>query len=352
MTLKYKPDFQRAQKYWDAFWVHDIIDRPCTAVWAKKRPEAVGLRRLQPIDADFQVSFDSFDEYLESYSFLGEAMPGFRPGFGPDQMAAFLGAPITISPDSPDTSWSEKIVEDWNDFLPLKLDEQNEYWQCMIEFHKRAEKYYEGKCLIDNIDLHSNIDTLEALRGAQKLLFDLIDTPDIIDEAMKQVRLFYTIIYNTFHEFGNKKELGTYTWLNLYNRGKTHAIQADFIALLNPAMFRRFVLPALREEADFLDNSVFHLDGPDALNHLDDILEIDDIEAIQWKPGAGRKPGWAWPEVIHKIQGAGKAAILYGNPEEIKSIHRQYKPELVFYDVHAQSEAEGNELLEWLGNNT
>jgi len=36
-TLKYKPDFARAQKYWDAFWAHEIIDRPCTIIWAKTR---------------------------------------------------------------------------------------------------------------------------------------------------------------------------------------------------------------------------------------------------------------------------------------------------------------------------
>ena len=33
-------------------------------------------------------------------------MPSFRPGFGPDQMAAFLGAPLTISQDSSNTSRS------------------------------------------------------------------------------------------------------------------------------------------------------------------------------------------------------------------------------------------------------
>ncbi len=134
--------------------------------------------------------------YLENTVFLGEAVPGFRPGFGPDQMAAFLGAPLKINPDSKDTSWTEKIVEKWGDFLPLRLDENNHVWKRMKEFHKAAEDFCRGKCLLLNIDLHSNIDTLEALRGAEKLLFDMIDSPETVEQAMNQVRPLYKQIYN------------------------------------------------------------------------------------------------------------------------------------------------------------
>jgi hypothetical protein len=352
VELKYKPDFQDTLRYWDAFWDHELIDRPCTVIWAKKQREAVDPLRLQPWDWDFQKSFDVFDRHLESYEFMGECIPGFRPGFGPDQIAAFLGAPIVISPDSPDTSWTEKIVENWADFLPLKLDPDNKYWKRMLDFHQQAAYYYDGKCLLYNIDLHSNIDALEALRGAQKLLFDLIDQPDIIEDAMRQIRLIYPQVFNVLNEFGNKKLLGSNSAMHLYSRGKTDYIQADFIALLNPPMVRQFVLPAIEEEAAFLDNSAFHLDGPDALNHLDNILAIEDIDLIQWQPGAGNKPNWQWPEVIHKIQAAGKSAVLYATPDEIKTFHGTFKPELLVYDVVCDSVRDGEELLKWLKRNT
>lgn len=222
----------------------------------------------------------------------------------------------------------------------------------MKEFHSAAAKYYRGKCMLFNIDLHSNIDALEALRGAQKLLFDIIDEPDVVLRAMSQVRQLYKKIYMEFYEYGNKKESGTNTSLYLYSRGKTDMVQADFICLLSPDMFREFALPAIEEEIQFLDNSCFHLDGPDALKHLDDILSIKNLDAVQWVPGAGNKPNYEWPEVINKIQDAGKAAILYGDCEQIKTIHSQYKPELLVYHVVAQNEAEAMELLDWLKNNT
>ncbi len=350
--MEYKKDFSRAQKYWDAFWAKDIIDRPCTIVWAKTNRDAVDCPRLQPVEDDFSVSFSRYDKFLESHVFLGECIAGFRPGFGPDQMAGFLGAPIIVNVESADTSWTKKIVDDWESFLPLKIDDKNIAWQRMKEFHASAEKYYEGKCLLYDIDIHSNIDALEALRGAEKLIFDMIDSPQLIERAIWQVRALYRNIYDTFYQYGDKKRLGTNSGMHLYSRGKADYIQADFISLISPDMMRQFVLPAIEDEADFLDNSCFHLDGPDALKHLDDILAIDAIDAVQWQSGAGNKPGWEWSEVIEKIQNAGKSAVLYGNCEQIKAIHGRYKPELLVYDVQADSEEEGIELLDWLVKRT
>ena len=36
MNLKYKPDFEEARKYWDAFWNKEIIDRPCIVTTSPK----------------------------------------------------------------------------------------------------------------------------------------------------------------------------------------------------------------------------------------------------------------------------------------------------------------------------
>jgi hypothetical protein len=102
IELKYKPDFEQARTYWDAFWMHEMIDRPCTVIWAKKQAKVVESQRLQPVEQDFQKTFEVFDRHLETYEFMGDNIPGFRPGFGSDQVAAFLGAPLLVSPDSPD----------------------------------------------------------------------------------------------------------------------------------------------------------------------------------------------------------------------------------------------------------
>jgi len=350
--LQHKPDFDRAQRYWDALWAHEIIDRPCTLVTARRCPEASGYSRIVAPGDYFAVVLKECDAYLESHAFLGEAMPSFRPGFGPDQMAAFLGAPLAINKDSDVTSWSEKIVENWDCFLPLRLEDSNRYFLRMKEFHSLAEEHFEGRCLLCEIDMHSNIDLLEGLRGAQDLLFDMLDAPDVIETAMLQARGLYQHVYETFYGYGDKRAWGTTSALPMYDRGRYNRIQADFIALLNPGLFRQFVLPALEEEAQYLDRSCFHLDGPDALSHLDAILGIEALDAVEWVSGAGNKPQIEWPEVLHKIQAAGKLIILYLSAADVKRIHGEYDPELLVYDVKTETVEEGLELLEWLEQKT
>lgn len=350
--LEFKSDFERARTYWDAFWQHDLIDRPCAVIIADGDDPQDAVPTLQPVDADFQIMLDKYDRYARSHHFLGECVPGFCPGFGPDQFTAFLGAPLTIDPNSADTSWTAKIVDDWQDFLPLEMAENNHYWKRMHEFHQAAEHYCTGKCLLYEIDLHSNLDSLEALRGAEKLLFDLMDNPDLMEQAVNQVRPLYRYVYDSFRKYGEKRPLGTNSGMGLYSPGKTDFVQSDFICVMTPEMVRRFVLPAIEEEVRFLDNSCFHLDGPDALAHLDDILSIKDLDAVQWLPGAGAKPQHQWSEVLHHIQSAGKAIVLYGDCDLVKQIHKEYRPELVVYYVTADSREQAEDLLRWLERNT
>ena len=46
--------------------------------------------------------------------------------------------------------------------------------------------------------------------------------------------------------------------------------------------FNQFVLPALIEESDFLDRSVYHYDGATALQHFDAVTSIASLDGIQW----------------------------------------------------------------------
>jgi len=57
-----------------------------------------------------------------------------------------------------------------------------------------------------------------------------------------------------------------------------------------------------------------HLDGPQALRYLDILLDIPEIHAIQWVPGA-RQEHWADSiEVYQRIQNRGKALQILSVP--------------------------------------
>ena len=68
---------------------------------------------------------------------------------------------------------------------------------------------------------------------------------------------------------------------------------------------RRIFLPGIIEECRFFERSIYHLDGPGALRHLDSLLGIRKLDAIQWVCGAGNEGYEKWVGVYQKIQ-AGK----------------------------------------------
>ena len=76
-------------------------------------------------------------------------------------------------------------------------------------------------------------------------------------------------------------------WVNLWFPGKGYPVQNDFTCLISASMYGEFFLEELVNEINYLDYSIYHLDGPDALKHLDMILEIPRLNAVQWVPGAG-----------------------------------------------------------------
>ena len=58
--------------------------------------------------------------------------------------------------------------------------------------------------------------------------------------------------------------------------------------------------PEQRSEVAFFGGAFYHLDGPGAVVHLDALLEIPHMKAIQWVPGAGQPTAAGWiPLMLH-----------------------------------------------------
>ena len=76
-----------------------------------------------------------------------------------------------------------------------------------------------------------------------------------------------------------------------------------------------------------LDTCIFHLDGPGAIRHLDTLLEIDELDAIQWVPGHGNPPAKAWLAMLKKVQCAGKSLWISTPPEDVHAILEELRPE-------------------------
>jgi hypothetical protein len=98
--------------------------------------------------------------------------------------------------------------------------------------------------------------------------------------------------------------------------------------MLNPTWFKRFALPDIIAQATHMDYSIYHLDGPNALLHLDDLLSIPELTGIQWVPGDGREPMGheKWYPIYKKIQAAGKNIVSTVTPSRLSTMYRNFDP--------------------------
>jgi NAD(P)H-dependent FMN reductase len=122
--------------------------------------------------------------------------------------------------------------------------------------------------------------------------------------------------------------------------------------MISPAMFRRWVLPALEEEAAIVKQVVYHWDGPGALIHTNDLLASRGLHTLSYVPGAGRGDHFAHLDLLKRVQAGGKAVQANGSPDQIKKMHRELRPEKVFYSTSCRTQAEAEDLLEWFAENT
>jgi hypothetical protein len=87
-----------------------------------------------------------------------------------------------------------------------------------------------------------------------------------------------------------------------------------------------------------VDAAIFHLDGPEAARHLDDLLDIRKLKAIQWEPGAAARPMTRWIGLVKRIQEAGKAVHVACSEAEVPALLEALDPRGLIIRTQCKSE--------------
>jgi hypothetical protein len=342
--LEYKPDMPEAARRWDAWFAGEIIDRPLVCVTAPKGPQpplpprGYHDRVFGTIDGNLRAQL----AVAETTYFGGEAVPRLWLSFGPDECSVFCGAEFGWSDDSGDTNWCVPCVEDWGTDLPITLREDSPLFQRMLAMYRVAADLGRGKALLSLPDLHTNMDLLAGMRWPQKLCYDVLDCPELIDRAMADARAVFVRLWEAICEAG-VADCGIVP---------STSLQCDFSCMISPAMFRRWVLPALEEEAEVLGHVTYHWDGPGALVHADDLIASKGLGALDYVPGTGRGGHMDYLDLFKRVQAGGKGVSVWGSVDEVKQMHRELDPRRTIYHTWAPSPGDADALLEWFVRNT
>ncbi|HOL49161.1 MAG TPA: hypothetical protein PK165_01565 [bacterium] len=350
MSLLYKPDWHETKENYRKWWAHEYFGRCAIAVYAPKKnapdipappePESIH-QKWYDLDYISQVNY-----YNLSRTFFGaEALPIWNGGYpGHTAIPTFLGCEVHLDMR---TGWWEPILKQEDlTFEHLEIDENHPDYRFSIELLKRAIVEAQGKCLVSIGAFGGCGDTLAALRGTERLLFDCIERPERVREAELYLTEMWCRHYEKLYNIIKKVDEGSTCWFPLWAPGKFYASQNDFAYNISPSMFREVFLPAIKKQVEFLDYTIYHVDGIGNFNHIDALLELPELQAIQILPGAGKPSPLHFIGILKKVQKEGKNLHIAIPAGEVKTALEHLSARGLFISTSCETEDEALRLIE------
>lgn len=332
------------QKYME-YWNRENHNRPLVSIVGTDTYELQGFRhdnlKERWFDTDYVIA--KVNKTLENTYYGCEAYPMFFPDLGPDQFAAFYGTELAFGDT---TSWALPNYGDveTEEIPEFSMDKNGKYYQKLMELMKAMLENGKGRYFTGLPDIHPGADCLVSMRGPQQLCIDTLESPEFIIDRTKKLFPGFRQVIEDFYEITREYQTGSTNWMGVWHPEKWYVTSCDFSCMISPDMYEELIVPELLMEIDYLDASIYHLDGPDALKHLDRLLKIEKLKGIQWVYGAGAPTASHWLETIQKIQDAGKIVHIEVKPEELEFMLQNVKPEGVLFQVNAESRKQAEEL--------
>ena len=297
---------------------------------------------------DWQYVEDAIDLLAEYPTYTGYAGEGYSfnlPMLGPGSLSAYLSGFMKYFPP---TIWLD-LVEPWSWKRVLALTEtsRDPLWDTALQAVRRHVARLQKLYVIAHPDHGGILDVLASLVGTQELLMKMIEEPE---ETLDVIGVLEMLWYKADAEFGAIIDPGNHgcyvrqmRWVSA--KPVLTAI-CDLCAMIGPEMFDRFVLPSITRDCGKFDgNVIYHLDGPGQLPHVDSLLKIEKLRAIQWVEGAGNPPATdeRWHGLYHKIIDAGKGICIsesYERMDAMRSLFAKFPSENFYVGFWAdQSQA-------------
>ena len=340
-----RSDFAAVQDRWSDYWA-GRNQGPLYAIALPKN--GVACAPKPPWHAWFnggwQAAADAVCRWADSCEFYGDAIPIFPMSFGPDTFAAFCGADLAVGP-SGDTTWPSHPLKALGG-AKIAFDPNSIWWGRMLEYHHVLKAALGDAVLLSAPTVSAGLDGLVGLYGNTNLLLSMVDEPELVREALAQVNEAYTQAYNACARLFEYDKYGCGIRLGMYSRGPIGVPQCDVSCMISSEMFEEFAVPCLRHEMDSLGAAVYHLDGPDALRHLERLAHMPEIRAIQWVAGAGEAATRDWTPLRKRILSQGKGLLLHGDAGRVAELRKALPSKDIFFEVQGlKTRAQAEDFL-------
>lgn len=367
--MLYKNDWDQVKQRFDRFWKNENDDRCCLAVTAKKDysdwfvyHDKYDINRFDDDDYDsIKHWWCDVEENVKRSEFIfqntyygAEALPISYTNWGAMAICSFLGSEPIFNKKS---VWYDKVISDWETWEWSFDQTNNPYYNNTREITKALSDNAKGKYFSGLPELGSAGDILSLLRGMDSLCMDIYDHPDQMKQAITYITDLFLSLQDDLYEIVKPTNDGggVLPWMSLWMPGKNgNQLACDFSWVISNDHFKEFFLAELLAEANWSDYATYHLDGSMCIkNHLETLLSIEQIKAIEFTPGAGSQPA-SYAEYLpayKRIQQKGKQLILVAEPQEIDILTANLSPKGLFIITRTDTEEEANRLIDIAAKN-
>jgi len=347
-----KVEFDTIKKRMLAFWAGESIGQACVAVTAPYQPgDNISMFHNDVRDMDknpqallrywedpVTIRQNSLNRINRTW-FGGEALPVVYQNYGTSGHCRYYGAKPTYGND---TIWFDPVWEAIPD--SFTFDETELLRQLVLT------KYFcenaGGDYLVGMPDNCGTMDAISHLRGAVGLMHDLIEEPEKVLKALEAIDAGWVDSSERFYQSAyavNKG--GVHAWMHLWAPDRIVQMQCDYSVMISPKMFEKFALPELLRQSESADYVVYHFDGIAQERHLDYILSLPNLKAIQWTEVAGEPSPANFIPVLKRMQDAGKSLVIMCPPNDILPLLNSLSSRGLYLHTTAKTPEEGERIV-------
>ena len=282
------------------------------------------------------------DWYVAHSSLKADILPVANTQLGPGSLAAILGG---VYEGGDDTIWIHPSPSETDDIV---FDPNHPNWLLHKQLLEACKKRAKGHYYVGMPDLMEGLDVLAALRGTDKVLLDTVMRPELLESQLQAVNNIYFRVFDELYDIIREGDEMAFCYFSAWAPGKMSKLQSDISTMLSEEDYRRFVQPYIREQCQRIEYTLYHFDGVGAIRHLPALLEIEELDAIQWTPGVGQPQGGSpeWYPLYRQILEGGKSLMAcWVTIDELKPLLDHIGTEGVHIEMDFHHEREVEETL-------
>ncbi len=344
----WKKNWPECQKRYIDWWNHkgflismwEHLQQGVTPHANIPQPAAPQDNNQRWFDPEWRAEY--LDWYVAHSSLLADIPPIANTQLGPGSLAAILGG---VFEGGDDTIWIHPNPTPTEDII---FNPENEAWQLHKRLLQACKAKAQGHYYVGMPDLMEGLDVLAAIRGTDNVLMDTVMNPELLERQLQQVNDIYFRVFKELYNIIREGDEMAFCYFTAWAPGTMSKLQSDISIMISEDDYRRFVQPYIREQCQKIDYTLYHLDGVGAIRHLDALLEIDELNAIQWTPGVGEPQGGnaKWYDLYRRIKNGGKSIMAsWVELDELEPLLDNVGPDGLCLMMNFRTEAEIEKAL-------